>query len=100
MSIIYNYFDFATNGMVKGELSIRSLLRFLPKDQHCKINTNIRSHCGDNHEFIIYASNGKIMNEGVINKINAYVEKNNSRSYFYEGLVAHKDGCYSLYWGS
>jgi len=100
MSIIYNYFDFATNEMVKGELSMRSLLRFLPKDQYCKINTNIRSHCGDNHEFIIYVSNGKIMNEGVINKINAYLEKNNSRSYFYEGLVAEKNGCYSLYWGS
>jgi hypothetical protein len=101
MSIVYNYFDFSSCGMSKAHINMNDLLRYLPKDQKCKIVTNIKYHCGDSsNEFIINVINGKITNEGIIDKINNYLEKNNSRSYFFEGLVAQKNGFYSLYWGS
>lgn len=101
MSIVYNTFDASTIGMIKEELKLKDILRYLPKDKKCRIITNVKLHCGDNgNEFIINVDNGKITNPMVLEKINKYMEENNSRSYFYEGLVAGKNGDYYFYWGS
>lgn len=101
MSIVYNYFDFASAGMVNSSLDLDHFVTYLPSNQKCKIYTNIKRHCGDNdREFIINVDDGKITNPYSIEKINDYLEKNNSRSYFFEGLVSRGNGSYYLRWGS
>jgi hypothetical protein len=101
MSIVYNYFDFSSADMVKAILVLDKFVAYLPKNQKCKIYTNIKRHCGDNsREFIINVDGGEITNPNTIEKINEYLEKNNSRSYFFEGLVSQANGSYYLRWGS
>ncbi len=101
MSIIYNTFDASSVGMYNDELNLKDILRYLPKDRKCRIITNVKRHCGEyNNEFIVNVVNGKITNPMVLEKISKYMEENNSRSYFYEGLVAGKNGDYYFYWGS
>ncbi len=98
MSIIYNTFDFS---MSKNELNVYSLMRFIPKDQKSKIFTNIKLHCNDDSkDFVININNNQITNPDVFDRINKYLEENNSRSYFFEGLVSNGNGNYSLRWGS
>jgi len=101
MSIVYNYFDFSTFGMSKASLDLDQFITYLPKNQKCKIYTNIKRHCGDEgREFVINVDRGEITNPYAIEKINEYLEKNNSRSYFFEGLVSQANGFYYLRWGS
>lgn len=100
MSIIYNYFDFGTSKMEKNTLNLKNLTMYLPKDQDCRIITNIKLHCDEEDEFVIFLKNGEIVNPGIFDKINKYIEKNNSRSYFFEGLISSGNGKYYLNWGS
>jgi len=99
MSIIYNCYDVASSGMTEYRLNFNNILRYLPKTK-CKVNTNIKAHCGDDNEFVINVENGKVTNPLIFEKINKYIQNNNTRSYFYEGLVSAGNGNYALYWGS
>jgi hypothetical protein len=98
MSIIYNCYDFASSGMAEYRLNFNDILKYLPKK--CKVNTNIKAHCNDVNEFVINVMNGKVTNPLVFEKINKYLADNNTRSYFYEGLVSAGNGYYAFYWGS
>jgi hypothetical protein len=99
-SIVYNYFDFGTNKMEKNTLNLETLIMYIPKDQGTRIITNIKLHCNEEDEFVIFLKNGKIINPEIFDKINKYIEKNNSRSYFFEGLISSGNGKYYLAWGS
>lgn len=101
MSIIYNTFDFATCAMTKYTLSVSDFTSMLPPNQKCKIYTNIKYHCGDeSKDFVINITNKKVTNPEVFDRINEYLEKNNSRSYHFEGFVSNGNGNYSFYWSS
>ena len=101
MSIIYNTFDFATCAMTKYTLPVSAFTSMLPPNQKCKIYTNIKYHCGDeSRDFVINIANKKVTNPEVFDRINEYLEKNNSRSYHFEGFVSNGNGNYSFYWGS
>lgn len=99
MSIIYNCYDVSVYGMNKYTLDFNDILKHLPKTK-CQVNTGIKTHCGDKNEFVINVENGKVTNPLIFEKINEYLESNNTRSYFYEGIVSLNNGFYALYWGS
>ncbi len=85
--------------MEKKVLDLQGILNHLPYS-YVRLITNIKSHCGEEGEFIIEISNRKILNKWVVHSINKYLEQNNMRSYFYEGLVSLGNGKYSLNWSS
>jgi len=101
MSIVYNFFSFATNAMEQSILNMNEMIKMLPKDQSCKIFTNVKQHCWDeSKDFVINVKNGQITNFDVIEKINQYMKANNTRSYFFEGIVSRGNNNYFFYWGS
>jgi len=85
--------------MQKNSLDLKSILKYLPEGRQ-NIFTNIRTHCWDDDEFIIEVVNRKIINPEIIEEINKYLVQNNSRSFFYEGLVSRGYNSYELRWGS
>lgn len=87
--------------MEKYSLPIVNYTKLFPHNQKCKIYTNIKLHCGDySNDFVINVNNRKITNPEVFDRINNYIEKNNSRSFYFEGIVSEGNGNYSLYWSS
>lgn len=102
MSIVYNFFDFASCSMEQNTIYVKDLIMYLPKDKVLHINTNIKYHCDINcyDDFVIKVKNGKIINKNIFNDINKYLKDNNCRSYFFEGLVSLGNNNYSLYWSS
>jgi len=86
--------------MQEFSLELESILMYLP-DGKQTIFTNIKTHCWDNNdEFIIEVVDKKIVNPSIIEEINKYLVQNNSRSFFYEGLVSRGYNKYELVWGS
>jgi hypothetical protein len=101
MSIVYNFFSFASNAMEQNVLNVNEITKIIPKDRSCKIFTNIKRHCWDeSKDFVIKVKDGKITNLEIIEKINEYIKSNNTRSYFFEGIVSCGNDNYSFYWGS
>lgn len=96
-SINYNFF----NGelMEKDTLDLNSILFYLPEGKKT-IFTNIKTHCWDNDEFIIEVVDRQIVNPSIIDEINNYMVKNNSRSFFFEGFISSGNNTYQLIWGS
>ena len=98
-SQVINYNCFNGEFMQKDSLDLKSILKYLP-DGKQTIFTNIRTHCWDNDEFIIEINNREIVNPQIIDEINKYLVQNNSRSFFYEGLISRGKNTYELRWGS
>lgn len=97
--IFYKFHNGET--MQQAKLNISDMIRYLPRDVTNHINTNIKAHCFDEgKEFVIEVVRGKIVNPQVIPAINEYIKQNDARSFFFEGLVAVKQGKYYLRWGS
>lgn len=93
------YYCFNGELMQEFSLELESLLKYLP-DGRKTIITNIRKHCWEDGEFIIEVVNKEIVNPSIIDEINKYLVQNNSRSFFYEGLVSRGNNKYELIWGS
>ena len=53
-----------------------------------------------NKNELIEVINNKIINPLVIDEINKYIVQNNSRSFFYNGLVSRGHNIYELIWCS
>lgn len=102
MSIVYNFYNIASHSMEQETIDVNDLVRYMPKGQRVFINTNIKYHCDiDSYDdFIIEVNNGKVINTSIIDDINKYLRDNNSRSYFFEGLVSRGNGKYYLQWSS
>lgn len=94
-----NYNCFNGEVMKNESFDLKSILKFLPAGKKT-IYTNIRTHCWDDDEFIIKVVGRKIINLEIINEINKYLVQNNSRSFFYEGLVSRGQNKYELMWSS
>lgn len=97
-TIIYNCYS-SDAGMSKYTLNLEDIICYLPKT-YCRLVTNIKLHCWEKDEFVINIKDGKIVNKDIVSKINDYIEKNNTRSFFYEGLMSLGNGKYGLLWGS
>lgn len=103
MSAIIAYNCFNGIEMSKYNLDLNTIIPFLPRNKTCHINTNIKRHCDyytKEKEFVIDVKNGKITNTQVLREIEKYLQKNNARSFFYEGLVSNGNNKYSLMWSS
>jgi len=101
MSINYYCYDIETNGMKVFSLDFNNLISCLPSDRKCRIKTNIKTHCwDDSNEFIISVNKGKINDCSILKEINEYLQKNNARSFFFEGLISRGNNNYELIWGS
>jgi len=85
--------------MQKYSMDLKSIFKYLPEGRQ-SIITNIKNHCYDDDEFIIEVINNKIINPLVIDEINKYIVQNNSRSFFYNGLVSRGHNIYELIWCS
>jgi hypothetical protein len=88
--------------MEQSNINVNDLIEYLPKDNTIYINTNIKYHCDIEscNDFIIEVKNGEISNPEIFEQINKYLKDNNSRSYFFEGIVSLGNNKYELYWGS
>jgi hypothetical protein len=98
-SHIIHYNCFNGEFIQKDSLDLKSILKYLPVGKQT-IFTNIRTHCWDDDEFIIEVVDRKIINTEIIEEINKYLVQNNSRSFFYEGLVSRGYNSYELRWSS
>ena len=100
MNTTIRYYCFNGKLMQEFSLELESILKYLP-DGKKTIITNIRKHCfEDDYEFIIEVVDKEIVNPSIIEEINKYLVQNNSRSFFYEGLVSRGNNKYELVWGS
>lgn len=96
-SINYNFFN--GKSMEKNSIDLNSILLYLPEGKKT-IVTNIKTHCFESDEFIIEVIDRHIVNPSIIDEINKYLFHNNSRSFFFEGLISRGNNIYQLIWGS